>query len=229
MGRQPLASARLPSQRATAEVRLEAASRADAERQLKERDAELAQRTNEYSAARARVRQLEKDLKERGQYRRSKSNSQSTHDRYAQEIASMLEDYDISEAASLLAAALVKLEKKHSVDLKQQLLDTKPLAKAMHDRDEKTVGVIAKNIRENIFTPEKFAMLRLVVNNSLRECELGCGIAYRARSLLHFMINPTGDWADCSFRPNDKPGRGAASQKQYRMWQDPGNLFRTPA
>ena len=151
---------------------MEAASRADAERQLKERDAELAQRTSEYSAARARVRQLEKDLKERGQYRRSKSNSQSTHDRYAQEIASMLEDYDISEAASLLAAALVKLEKKHSVDLKQQLLDTKPLAKAMHDRDEKTVGVIAKNIRENIFTPEKFAMLRLVVNNSLRECEL---------------------------------------------------------
>ena len=56
-------------------------------------------------AGSAVVRQLAKDLKERGQYRRSKSNSQSTHDRYAQEIASKLEDYDISEVASLLAAA----------------------------------------------------------------------------------------------------------------------------
>ena len=107
----PSTRSRQPSQRASAEVHVRReVDRVEAERREEQRSGELVGAQNTYMYWKLCATQAEKELKERGRYTRPKSKTQSTSDRYAGEVAKVLEDYDADDTAALLMLALLKLQ-----------------------------------------------------------------------------------------------------------------------
>ena len=124
------------------------------------------------------VRELGKLKTKLDQYRLQKAENKVTPievasklTRHAQKFANSLSAYDPKDRARVMVAAL-KVASKGGRDLREDILLTKGAAKMRKALYKVRDLAIKKHLKETVFTPEAFSLLRLITKLSKRECGL---------------------------------------------------------
>lgn len=92
--------------------------------------------------------------------------------RHAQKFANSLAAYDPKDRARVMVAALRVASKGSGRDLREDILLTKGAAKMRKALYKARDLAIQKHLKETVFTPEAFSLLRLITKLSKRECGL---------------------------------------------------------
>ena len=124
------------------------------------------------------MRELGKLKTKLDQYRLQKAENKVTPievasklTRHAQKFANSLSAYDPKDRARVMVAAL-KVASKGGRDLREDILLTKGAAKMRKALYKVRDLAIKKHLKETVFTPEAFSLLRLITKLSKRECGL---------------------------------------------------------
>ena len=179
MPRAPSAAQRAPSQRASIEMRTAEAQRADAERRLADKRREEqhsmhSRRHAEKKAAEAAA-ELARLTKSNVDKSSRKITSEDTWLRRTIDVQLELARHHIEDIPRLVMRAIKRVAKDKEVPL-QSVLETlvkqrewKHIRAAIHRVRDKQ---IYDYLREHVYTPEHFALLRLVLTLSKRSCAL---------------------------------------------------------
>ena len=162
------------SQRASPEERLEEADKAELARQIKALQRELAIATSYRNSADRRVHELEVQPPPKPDVNRKikKIKSKTQFYEHVEELCVFLRAFEPADIAPLVATALGKLTKDLKVDLLWSLMQTKAFRKVRQRITAIRDAEIAKHLRDKVYTPAHFALLRLVGNLSKRVCSL---------------------------------------------------------
>ena len=166
--------------RPSREVRDALAETATVKEQVKELQRELAEVMRKRNASDRENKELRSKVEEletkRNDVSKQPIKAKRTFARRSEQVATELARHHPDDLPRLTMAALKRVAKKKSVsfDVLFRALVMSNEFKVMRDeifalRDEQ----IYKHLRENVYMPEHFALLRLVIKISKRECQRG--------------------------------------------------------
>lgn len=159
----------LPSQRPARDSDADEVSRLKEELEKARKD--VAEANRKRMCAEKRVRTLEDEAEE--QRRKVGKMPSSTLDRKASEICERwCDQYDAEQIGELGMAVVYKAQKHHKTCMADQIRRSAIFKKMLPGIHAKRDLKIAAHIREEIFPPGRSALLRLMANNSKRECHM---------------------------------------------------------